>query len=211
MKFPLLASILVFVVWIAYEIKKTQKKEDKFIKDFWERENEANSTRRKSLADLVFITIPLDELALKEDASEELREGYETLKTLSEDKIVCLSSYSNTDLKIKYGAPNLPLLTKWDENYAVMVQTIHKMAVIFFKSGDLDMAERYLNFAMEAGSDVSQSYYLLADIYEKRGEPDKITELELLAGNLNSIMKESILENLAEAGPHSDFLRNPYL
>ncbi|MBO4377281.1 MAG: hypothetical protein J5811_08320 [Lachnospiraceae bacterium] len=210
MKFPLLASVLVFVVWIAYEIKKAHKKDDKFIKDFWEREAEANATRRKSLADLNFVTIPLDELALPSDATEEMKEKAEILKTLSESKIVRLSEFTNTELKLKYGAPNLPLLTEWDNNYTLMVKTLQEIAVLLYKADNLALSEKYLNFAIQAGTDVSQTYFLLADIYEKRGEPDRITELELLAGNLNSIMRESILENLAEAGPHSDFLRNPY-
>lgn len=210
MKFPLLASIIVFVIWIAYEIKKTNKKEEKFIKNFWDRETEANATRRKSLADLEYVTIPLEELPLPEDASDSLKEGYELLKTISQSKIVNLSGYTNTDLKLKYGAPNLPLLTEWDNNFSSMVRTLQSMATEFYKEGNLDLAEKYLEFALRAGTDVSQSYYLLADIYEKRGEPDRITELELMAGNLSSIMKESILANLAEAGPHSDLLRNPY-
>ena len=198
MKFPLLASLLVFVVWIAYEIHKARKKDDKFMADFWEREREADSTRRKSLADLNYITILLSELALPEDSDEDLKESFSLLENLAESKIVKLSEYTNTELKLKYGAPNLPLLTEWDTNYSTMVQTLQKIAVSLFKSGNLDLAEKYLNFAVESGTDVSQSYYLLADIYEKRGEPDRITELELLAGNLNSIMKEAMLENLSE-------------
>ena len=210
MKFPLLASLLVFVVWIAYEIHKAHKKDDKFMADFWEREREADSTRRKSLADLNYITIPLDELTLPDDSDDELKEDFSVLENISKGKIVKLSEYTNTELKLKYGAPNLPLLTEWDSNYATMVQTLQKIAVSLFKSGNLALAEKYLDFAIESGTDVSQSYYLLADIYEKKGEPDRITELELLAGNLGSIMKEALLENLSEAGPHSDFLRNPY-
>ena len=182
MKFPLLASLLVFVVWIAYEIHKAHKKDDKFLADFWEREREADSTRRNSLADLNYITIPLDELALPEDADDELKENFAVLENIAKSKIVKLSEFTNTELKLKYGAPNLPLLTEWDTNYSTMVQTLQKIAVSLFKSGNLDLAEKFLNFAVDAGTDVSQSYYLLADIYEKRGEPDRITELELLAG-----------------------------
>lgn len=210
MKFPIFASVIVFVIWLAYEIRKAKRKNDKVVKEFWEREDEANATRRKSLADLVMISIPLDKLSLPSDSSDSLKEDFNTLTRLSECKITNLTGYTNTDLKLKYGAPNFPLLSEWDENFTTMVQTLQKMAVELFKAGNLDLAETYLSFAIECGTDVSQSYYLLADIYEKKGEPDRITELELLAENLTSVMKNSILENLGEAGPHSDFLRNPY-
>ena len=168
MKFPLLASLLVFVVWIAYEIHKAHKKDDKFMADFWEREREADSTRRKSLADLNYITIPLDELTLPDDSDDELKEDFSVLENISKGKIVKLSEYTNTELKLKYGAPNLPLLTEWDSNYATMVQTLQKIAVSLFKSGNLALAEKYLDFAIESGTDVSQSYYLLADIHRSR-------------------------------------------
>lgn len=210
MKFPIFASVIVFVLWLAYEIRKAKRKNDKFVKEFWKKEDEANSTRRKSLADLEMISIPLEKLSIPDNATESMKDCYETLRLLSERKITNLSDYTNTELKLKYGAPNFPLLSEWDENFTTMVQTLQRIAVELYKSNNLDLAEEYLSFAMECKTDVSQSYYLLADIYEKRGEPDRIVELELLAENLSSVMKNSILENLGEAGPHSDFLRNPY-
>jgi len=209
MKMPFFASTIVFVIWLAYEIKKVKKEEQKQTQGFWDRENEANNTRRKSLADLVYILIPTELLEVPENASEYLLERIETLKILSTSKIVNLTGMTNTDLKLKYGAPNLPLLTQYDQSYVTLARTLQEAAVDLFKSGNIEKAKAYLEFAVDTNTDVSQSYYLLADIYEKLGEPDEISKLETRATELNSIMKNSILENLADIGPHSEILRNP--
>ena len=60
MRIPLLASFIVFVIWLSYEIKKSNRSVTQQEKSFWEKERQANLTRKKSLKDLAYITIPLD-------------------------------------------------------------------------------------------------------------------------------------------------------
>ena len=65
MKFPFFASFLVFVVWLTYEISKHDKMDAEKERSFWAKEHRANNTRRKSLEDLSYITVPLDSLFLQ--------------------------------------------------------------------------------------------------------------------------------------------------
>ena len=58
MIFPVFASVVVFCIWLAYEIRKSNKKGDKAEKAFWAREAEADKTRKMPLDDLHYIIIP---------------------------------------------------------------------------------------------------------------------------------------------------------
>ena len=52
MKFPFLATFIFFVLWLNHTIRRLEKKEHKLKESYWDKETEANSVRRKSLADL---------------------------------------------------------------------------------------------------------------------------------------------------------------
>ena len=96
--------------------------------DFWEKELAANRTPRKSLDDLCYIQIPLNTLplsALPDDSvAEECRE---TLEELSKSPIVNLTGISNTDLKLQYGAPNINLLSSYDQRYTTLARTLQTL------------------------------------------------------------------------------------
>ena len=54
----ILICVLIFTAWLGYEIKKNSRANAKESADFWSREHEALMTPRKSIDDVVFITIP---------------------------------------------------------------------------------------------------------------------------------------------------------
>ena len=62
MRFYFFASFIVFCIWLGYEIHKHRNMEAKDYEAFWDREHAANSTRRKSLDGLNYITIPVETL-----------------------------------------------------------------------------------------------------------------------------------------------------
>lgn len=214
MKFPIFASFIVFCLWLKYHLSKTGKQADSSSDSFWERETRANNTRRKSLDDLVYITIPMDSFSINGQILTALSENYrfnesmDTLHTLSSQKIVNFTGYTNTDLKLKYGAPNINLLMEFDNNYTLLARTLQTLAEELFKAGYVTESKTVLEFAISTGTDVSQSYYLLADIYERNCEPHKIQSLISTAENLNTVMKKSIVRTLQESGPYSGLLRS---
>ena len=82
---------------------------------FWDRERKANSTRRKPLTDLDFISIPYDSLPFTgEVGNPVIMESEAFLLGLKDAKIVNLNGISNTDLKLRYGVANLTDLTEYD-------------------------------------------------------------------------------------------------
>lgn len=199
MHFFFLASSIIFFAWLAYQLRKRKKIEAEQQKSFWDLENEANSTRRKSLDDLDYIRIPFEELplnALPED--ERIKEYCETLKTLSENPIVNLSCISNTELKLRYGAPNIVILSRYDSAYTVLARTLQRWAEALNQAGLYNEARQVLEFAMKTKTDVSGSFTLLAEIYKKLETPEKIGDLINAAEALPSSLSKRIVRHLKE-------------
>jgi hypothetical protein len=180
-------------------MKKSSQAESNKQKSFWELENEANNTRRKSLDDLNYIKIPFDALpihALSDD--EQIAEYLETLRTLSEKPIVNLSCISNTDLKLRYGAPNITILSRYDSAYTILARTLQQWAAKLNKAGFVDEARIVLEFAVSTKTDVSGTYAMLAEIYQKMDAAEKIADLISIAEELDSSFNKRIIRQLRE-------------
>ena len=209
MKFPFFASFIVFCLWLTHQLRKAKKLQLNSEKNYWEKEALANSTRRKPLNSLNYIQIPLEQFSFENlTPNSTVNDAKELLQNLSGQKIVNLTGFTNTDLKLKYGAPNISLLTEYDQNYTLLVRTLQTLAEEYYRQGFEDDAQKVLEFAISTGTDVSQSYFLLADLYEKKGALDKVEKLARKAASVPSILKNSIVHTLQESGPHSDLLRS---
>lgn len=205
MKPFVLASVIILCGLIAYENKKHGKQHENEEKAFWSKENSANNVRRKSLDDLEYISIPLDSLPINlMTDNEDVAECLQILQDLDTRKIVNFTGISNTDLKLKYGAPNINLLTEFDQNYTLLARTLQKWAELLYEKGFIDETQQILEFAISTRTDVSKTYYLLTDIYNQKGQSEKIRSLIDVANGLNSALKNSIVRTLQESNPHND-------
>lgn len=202
MNFSVFASFMIFVVflvWLQYEIKKHTRYDEKKQKEYWAREQEANSTRKQSMDDLVFITLPLETFPMNiMTGDDRIKEYHETILHLSEEKIVNLTGISNTDLKLKYGVANLPQLTHYDQCYTALARTLQDWAATLYENGYEKECVSLLEFAIDTNTDISATYKLLAEIYVKNGEKTKLDALKLTTENLNSAMKKPIDRMLKE-------------
>ena len=197
MRLPFLASFIVFIIWLSYEIKKSRRAIDRQQKTFWEREREANRTRKKPLDTLDYITVPLHALPMDLcNGQPQVDECLDLIHLLSGQKIVNFTGYSNTDLKLMYGAPNITLLSEYDQNYTLLVRTLQKWASLLYEQGYQNEAKTILEYAVSIRTDVSGTYRLLASIYRAEGVPEKIDGLIETAMTLNSSMKDVIVRTL---------------
>lgn len=197
MKFPFFASFIVFCGWLSYEIHKHRNMENNSMEEFWKKEEEANNTRRKSLDGLSYITIPFESLPMDLLADDPvIREYHETLHALAEGPIVNLTGISNTDLKLTYGAPNIKLLSLYDQRYTTLVRTLQNLGEALYEHGYSKEARTVLEFAVSTHTDISATYRLLSVIYTKDGQSDKIKDLLPIAEALNSVLKNSIVRML---------------
>lgn len=209
MKTLFLSSLILFCLIIAYNNRRHSKMVEKQQKEYWARENKANSTRKKPLDNLPYITIPLETLPINTlPENPKVQEIVELLKNLSDVKIVNLTGYTNTDLKLEYGTANITCLSEYDANYTLLARTLQEWAEILCKAGCISDAGTVLEFAVSTNTDISHTYYLLADIYDVNGDQAKKAALIANADNIRSFLKPTIVRTLQESGPYSGLLRS---
>ena len=205
MNFIINASVLIFSAMTFLYLWRSNKKRDSSQDDFWAKEYEANHTRRKPLDDLDYIKIPIEEfpMTLLEDVPK-VEDYKQIIRSLNELPIVNFTGITNTDLKLRYGAPNIELLTSYDQNYTLLVRTLQQWAQALYDGGYIDEARRMLEFSVATGTDVSGTYRLLCRIYKEQGTPEKIGSLYPIADMLKSAMQKTIVRILQEADQSAD-------
>ena len=211
MKYPFFASFIVFGFLFSFSMKRRTKKEKQYVDNFWEREREADSTRRKSLENLDYVAIPLQDLPLDVLGDlPEIEEYHEKLRELSGKKIVNFAGYSNTELKLEYGAPTINLLSEYDRNFEELITLLQEWASLLLQNwGEgaqlcpeeerKQAAKKVLAFAVSIGSDITASYEKLVKLYLEYGEQDKLPALKEKAQKIRSLSKPRILALLDEA------------
>ena len=200
MNFPFLASTIILCLLLNSLFRKNSRKAEKQEENFWDRERRANLVRRQPLDQLNYITVPLESFPtglLAED--EEVADCIHTIQHLSQEKIVNFTGYTNTDLKLEYGAPNINLLTQYDQNYTLLVRTLQKWAELLLSAGYEAQAVILMEFAVRTGTDVRRTDYALADYDRSSGNTQGIRSLLQTAQQLRSLNREPIVRTLQES------------
>lgn len=199
MKIPFFTTFLLFIVFTTFAIRRSSQKQESATLSLLERERLANSVRRKPLDDLPFVFIPLDSLPFGACPQDEVLSDFEdSIRSLAEQKVVNLTGISNTDLKLQYGAPNISLLTEFDQNFTLLARSLQGWGARLLALGFKDEARVVFEFAVECRSDVSATYSDLADLYLESDEVSKVQHLVDVASTLNSLSKNPILHKLED-------------
>ena len=154
MKIPVFGLVMIFVIWLAYELKKHTREENQTRKDFWERERQSGFIPRKSTNDIHYITIT--EQFLPEDRGTEDSELFTVCSRILQFKdkpVADLSEYSNTELKEKYGTANFTSLSEADSNFTFLVPYFGDLCRLLYADGRLAEAERAALFFTENGEE----------------------------------------------------------
>lgn len=208
MTFPIFSIFIVFLVLLNIHVRKSNKSDEAVKRAFFERERAADSARKKPLKNLNYIHIPDDippriTFALSGDA----REAAERIRQMKYDevKIVNLTGYTNTDLKLEYGAANISDLVIYDTNFSSLVTALQDCGKALYEAGKYEDAKSVLEFAIQCGTDIRESYRLLIDMYrtklflDKDTASQKISSLLTVAETLKSLSKDSIIKSINEA------------
>lgn len=191
----LLPYFIILIVIIQLKLHKSTKNNKQRTSDFWERETKANSTRKKDISNLNYITIP-DTLPLINTQDEEILRAYDTINKLRCCKILNLSGMSNTDIKLTYGVPNLPVLSEYDDNFISLIRTLDKIGRYFLSDGHNSEGCEILKYAVSIGSDIKSTYTALSDYYITTGNKDALDKLILYADTIQSAAGKRIKEYL---------------
>lgn len=200
MNLLLFASTFALGLAIAIASKRNIKTREEIEREFWERERAANNTRKQPLDDLPYIKLPMEIFPMDLLPDDSRVEDYrQTILSLNDLPIVNFTGFTNTDLKLRYGAPNITLLTSYDQSYTLLVRTLQQWAQALYDSGYPNEACQLLEFSVSTGTDVSATYRLLCKIYQEQGTPEKISALYPIAETLNSASQKTIVGILQEA------------
>lgn len=194
-----LPYFIILLAIFQFFLKKNTKKHEELNKEFWKRERESNTVRKKDISALNYIIIP-DTLPVPVDYSgsegNNLKTALNYFYTFKDKKMLNLTGKSNTDLKAAYGAANLDALSEYDENCTQMLKSIIPLATELNKSGLTDEAAAYLEFGISCHTDITQNYIMLGEYYASKGNKDKIQHLVNVAESLDSLTKKNIISRL---------------
>ena len=194
-----LPYFIILLAIFQFFLKKNTKKHEEQNKEFWKRERESNTVRKKDISALNYIIIP-DTLPVPVDYSgsegNNLKTALNYFYTFKDKKMLNLTGKSNTDLKAAYGAANLDALSEYDENCTQMLKSIIPLATELNKSGLTDEAAAYLEFGISCHTDITQNYIMLGEYYASKGNKDKIQHLVNVAESLDSLTKKTIISRL---------------
>lgn len=189
--------VIIFALWLKYELGKSSRVQKKANDSFWEREQKANSIRKKSTDSLNYITISEKSLPFLEINDEIIKKCVEQLTFLKDKKILNLTGKTNTDLKVEYGVGNLKYLSECDDNFITLCQILNNYSARLIELDYEDEARKVLEYAVETGLDSMAIYRRLADIYTSHNEIDNLEYLLFKANQLNTLIKTQIINDLS--------------
>jgi len=195
--YPILT--IVFIGIIIFTIRRTyvKNKERSTEQSFWDREQKSNFTAKADITNLSYITIPMEKFPL-ESTDSQYESLIESLKALSEKRILCLNGLTNTDLKERYGVSNLTELNEIGENFNSLCAILISLAENSISRADYTSAVKYLEYGAGIRSDVSKNYILLGNCYRELNKPRKIKSLIEFAKTLQLPLERLVISSLQD-------------
>ena len=193
---PLIIILPILCLILMHRIKRTKQLGEQQSSQFWEREAKADTVRKQDISHLDYIYIPIETLPFGLDASPQAKAFEETIRQLDQSQILNLNKYTNTDLKMTYGAANLAFLTECDERYTLLIRTLYQWSCLLLEDGYLSAAIRIAEYSIDIGSDISGCYYMLADYYQSVNDREALEQLRQTADSLDGIQASLIQEYL---------------
>lgn len=184
---------IVFVIWFYVKSNHEDKTKDTWDKDFWEKEHEADFAPKKDISDIEYISVQKDLLPFNNSPDEEEKELQDKILELADAKLLNLSDMTNTDIKLKYGRANFDYLSCCDQNFLLLLRLLNQWGSYIYNTlKDRQRAKKVFEYSINLGSDISETYITLAQIYIDENRPEQIQELITKIENSDFFMKESI-------------------
>ena len=192
---------LTFLFIWSHNLRKRQKTHEAEKAAFWSKEEQSLAVRKKEIPAELYFHPDISRLnfpALELDPVA--TEKYQTLEKQIRNSVslpmLSLSGMSNTDLRLNFGTANQPVITQAEENYEAFLNFLHEYAVLMNEHGRPEEAIAALEEAVRLKSDISQHYFLLADLYRAKADAASLQTLTALAKDMTSTSKQKILNYL---------------
>lgn len=196
MLFPFLTIFIAFLLFLAFRYRKISKTSEEQQAAFWKRELQANATPAQDITDLPYLTIPLTKFPLDFSEDSVVLDIERQLQELSEQKILNLNGVTNTELKVRYGVPNLNTMTEIGERYNQLTLLLMDYADALLEADRRIDAITVLEYGVVIKSDISRNYTLLADCYMQQEQPQRVQYLRDQVNAMDLPLKSAILRRL---------------
>lgn len=190
----ILSFYLVFLV--ARSGAVASKKSDHSKKNFWDREAKANNVRRADISSLDYMQPDLTRLPLKQARELGCTDLTDRLEALAERRIINLSEYTNTDLKMMYGPANLDELSNYDSNYIELIRLLNSLGDAMLEKDCIDAAKSFYEYGISIGSDITNTFVQLGHIYMEQGDYNAFDYLLQHADKIKSLSGSIIITKL---------------
>lgn len=191
-----LICIIVFVIWFRVKLKQSNSTKSIENDAYWEREEKANFSRAKDINSLSYLIVPEETLPFASFPDEIELDLEREVSECSKRKMLNLSAYSNTDLKEQYGIANLEELSNCDQNFLLFIRALSKWGKYLYEKEDYSRAKQIMEYSLSIGSDISNVFVILGNIYAREGNLTKVDELITIAENSDFALKASIIKQL---------------
>lgn len=166
--------VLVVVITVAFKVaeRKRLDKARQSTKDMMDADDAANLARHKDIGEEFFYTVSLSDLPITQYSEEDMAKPVSPymwqvkVVAAAEKKMLRFDrQYSNVELKQMFGPSNLDNVAKYEENFTNFIHAMRFWAEALINADRREEAQKVLEESVRAGSELSQSYTLLADIY----------------------------------------------
>ncbi|QFJ53594.1 hypothetical protein [Pseudobutyrivibrio xylanivorans] len=195
--FPILPFFLLALVLLTIRLRSLSLKREQQEAEFWAKERQANITPAKDISNLRYITIPIEKFPLNFSTDEKVIEIENELKELSTHRLLNLTGMTNTDLKLAYGMPNFETMSRIGDDFDRTCVLLNKYAEALMEAERYEDVITVLEFAVGAGTDVSESYTMLAKCYQFTNMDSKLDLLRNQVAESNLFLKDSILQKIS--------------
>lgn len=205
MQIPIFLSLfIIFLVFYNIRLRKVSKEVENSRNIFLQKEREAMFVRKKSLDNLNYISVSLEDLPMlkkEEIESNSLNKAFQfqqTALSLASKPMIDLNGVNNTDLKLQYGPANLETLISYEQNYQNLLKALLNWGKYLQEANRVKDAIMVLEKAISVGSDLSQNYILLSNLYYNTNQINKLLELKKSIVNQqeNNIMLKRVLQHI---------------
>ena len=199
MRYPFIIIFALLCLVLMHRLRYVKIKDQEGSDKFWAREAKADKVRKQDISDLDYIYIPIELLPFGADPSAEAAELEDTVRRLDSTKILNLNQYTNTDLKLQYGAANLSFLSECDDRYTTLIRTLYQWACLLMEHGHIEEAITVAKYSIDTGADLSGIYYMLTDYYSLENDVPALQNLMRQAENLTGITSGQIRDYIQKA------------
>jgi len=183
-----IVPVLLLAVFIFIAIKMANRKRVSDVQqkttDMLNEDYAAGRARSQDVSEEFYYTADLAALPVVEYSADDVARPHpcyvwqeKALKAAERKMLRFDRTYSNVELKQMYGSANLEYVAQNEENFTNFIHAMRYWAEALIADGRQDEAQRVLQASIDAGSELSQSYTLLGDIYANAGNHNALKEL----------------------------------